>query len=304
MYKSNAKTVVITGCSSGFGRQVSEQLARRGDRVFATMRGTEGKNAKIAAEMRQLAVAEKINLQVLELDVTSSVSVDAAAAIIINECGAPDVVINNAGQMYIGFTESFSADELSRQLDVNVVGVHRVNRAFLPAMRQQGRGLFINISSVAGRLSAPFFGVYHASKWALEGYSLALRGELASSGVDVVLVEPGPFTTELFSSSPQPQDIDGRVASYPLMARQTLDNLAQTFEAMLKDPTLPTDPGLVVDRIITLIEMSAGNRPFRSVVGLDFGVTKQNADAVPFDAAVLEAFGMTEFATLKPSEFQ
>ncbi len=120
----------------------------------------------------------------------------------------------------------------------------------------------------------------------------------------MVLVEPGPFTTELFSSSPQPQDIDGRVASYPLMARQTLDNLAQTFEAMLKDPTLPTDPGLVVDRIITLIEMSAGNRPFRSVVGLDFGVTKQNADAVPFDAAVLEAFGMTEFATLKPSEFQ
>lgn len=298
------KTIVVTGCSSGFGRKVSEQLARRGDRVYATMRDIEGKNSGIANALRSLAEAEGIDLRVLEMDVTSSDSVDAAAAAVLAGSGAPDVVINNAGQMYIGFTESFSADELSRQLDVNVVGIHRVNRAFLPAMRKQGKGLFINISSVAGRLSAPFFGVYHASKWAVEGYSLALRGELASSGVDVVLIEPGPFSTELFSSSPKPQDADQRVASYPVQAQQTLANLGGAFESMLNDPTLPNNPDLVVARMVELIDMPAGSRPFRSVVGLDFGVSAQNAAAEPFDAAVLDAFGMTEFATLVPSELE
>lgn len=298
------KTIVITGCSSGFGRQVSEQLARRGDRVYATMRGIGDKNAAIANELRALAKAENLDLRVLEMDVTSSHSVDAAAKTVLAESGAPDVVVNNAGQMYIGFTESFTAEELTRQLDINVVGIHRVNRAFLPAMRKQGKGLFINISSVAGRLSAPFFGVYHASKWAVEGYSMALRGELASSGVDVVLVEPGPFTTSLFTSSPRPEDADARIASYPVVAQQTLATLATAFEGILNDPAAPTDPDLVVQRIIALADMPAGSRPFRSVVGLDFGVTAHNAAAEPFDAAVLEAFGMTTFATLQPSELE
>ena len=183
------KTVVITGCSSGFGRQLALNLARRGDRVFATMRGTKGKNAVAAEELAEAATREGLDLNVLELDVTSTASVEAAAADILAEAGAPDAVINNAGVMLTGFTEAFTAEEMTNQLDVNVVGIHRMNRAFLPAMRQRGRGLIINLSSIAGRLSAPFFGVYHASKWAVEGYSMALRGELACCGVDVVVVE-------------------------------------------------------------------------------------------------------------------
>ena len=162
------------------------------------------------------------------------------------------------------------------------------------------KGLIINLSSIAGRLSAPFFGVYHASKWAVEGYSMALRGELASSGVDVVVVEPGPFTTELFPTSPRPADTEGRVGTYPAVAQQTFDNMGKAFERMFKDPETPTDPRLVVDRIVELTEMEAGTRPFRSVVGVDFGVRKHNAAAEPFDAAVLEAFGMTSFARFTP----
>ena len=296
-----SRTVVVTGCSSGFGRQVSEQIARRGDRVYATMRGTEAKNAEIARELRALAVAEGIDLRVMEIDVTSTNSVDSAAAKILAESGAPDVVINNAGQMFVGFTEAFSPDELAKQLDLNVVGIHRMNRAFLPAMRKRGKGLIINLSSIAGRLGAPFFGVYQASKWAVEGYSMALRGELASSGVDVVVVEPGPFTTALFPSSPRPEDTEGRVGTYPAVALQTFENVGRAFEGMFKDPETPTDPRLVVDRIIALTEMNAGARPFRSVVGVDFGVRERNAAAEPFDAAVLEAFGMTSFATLASS---
>jgi short-subunit dehydrogenase len=138
--------------------------------------------------------------------------------------------------MFVGFTEAFSADELGKQLDINVVGIHRVNRAFLPAMRQDGKGLIINISSTAGRAAVPFFGVYHASKWGLEGYSLALRGELASSGVDVVVVEPGPFTTALFPSSPRPEDAEGRVATYPAAAHQTFEQMGAAFEGLFQDP--------------------------------------------------------------------
>jgi NAD(P)-dependent dehydrogenase (short-subunit alcohol dehydrogenase family) len=115
-----SRTIVVTGCSSGFGRQVSEQLARKGDRVYATMRDTAGKNTEIAHGVQALAAAEGLDLRVLELDVTSTSSVDSAAAKVLAESGAPDVVINNAGQMYVGITEAFSADELMNQLDVNL----------------------------------------------------------------------------------------------------------------------------------------------------------------------------------------
>jgi NAD(P)-dependent dehydrogenase (short-subunit alcohol dehydrogenase family) len=293
-----SRVVVVTGCSSGFGRQLAERLARRGDRVVATMRGTTGKNSAVARELDELASRESLDLRVLELDVTSTDSVDAAAATILAEPGAPDVLVNNAGQMFVGFTEAFTAEELTRQLDVNVVGIHRMNRAFLPAMRQRGSGLVVNLSSVAGRLGAPFFGVYHASKWAVEGYSMALRGELASSGIDMVVVEPGPFATELVPSSPRPEDREGRVATSPGVAHEALEGLGNAFDAMFADPETPTDPGMVVERIVELIDMEPGLRPFRSVVGVDVGVTARNAAVEPFDAAVLEAFGLTTFATL------
>jgi NAD(P)-dependent dehydrogenase (short-subunit alcohol dehydrogenase family) len=292
-------TAVITGCSSGFGKQLALKLARRGDRVYATMRGTAGKNAAVAAELKSQADGEGLDLRVLELDVTSTASVEAAAARVLAEAGAPDVLVNNAGVMYTGFTEAFTAEELSAQLDVNVVGIHRMNRAFLPAMRQRGHGLIINLSSVAGRLSAPFFGVYHASKWAVEGYSMALRGELASSGVDVVVVEPGPFQTALFDTSPQPIDREGRAATYPTIAHEAYKGVGAAFDGMFSDPGTPTDPAMVVQAMIALIDADAGHRPFRTVVGVDVGVRARNAAVEPFDAAVLAAFGMTEFATLK-----
>ena len=292
------KTVVITGCSSGFGKQLALDLARRGDRVYATMRGTKAKNAAAAEELAEAATREGLDLNVLELDVTSTASVDAAAADILAEAGAPDAVINNAGVMLTGFTEAFTPEEMTAQLDVNVVGIHRMNRAFLPAMRQRGRGLIINLSSIAGRLSAPFFGVYHASKWAVEGYSMALRGELACCGVDVVVVEPGPFATALFDVSPQPADVDQRVADYPEIARSAFQGVGDAFDGMFNDPDTPTDPDMVVKEIIALIDTPAGNRPFRTVVGVDVGVRERNAAVEPFDAAVLQAFGMTEFAML------
>ncbi|MDF1799968.1 MAG: SDR family oxidoreductase [Planctomycetota bacterium] len=293
-----SKTIVITGCSTGFGREAALRFARRGDRVFATMRGVEGKNAARAAELLAAAEAEQLALSVLELDVCDTASADAAAEAVLAESGAPDVVINNAGVMYVGVTEAFDPSELSAQLDVNVVGVHRVCRAFLPAMRAANRGLIINVSSVAGRLAIPTFGIYHASKWALEGYSASLRYELASSGVDVVLVEPGPFRTELFGQSPAPKDAEGRAASYPAAFTSAMEGMGAMFDTVLSDPEAPTDPALVVDLFLELTDMTPGSRPLRQAVGLDFGVEDYNQPAKDFDASVLAAMELTSIARI------
>ena len=293
------KMIVITGCSSGFGKQAAESLAREGHRVYATMRDINGRNAEKAAAMRALAESEGIDLRPLELDVCSDDSVNQAAAVVHAESGAADVVINNAGQMYVGITECFSAEELSRQLDVNIVGVHRVNRAFLPNMRERERGLVITVSSIAGRLSMPFFGVYHASKWAIEGYTQALRQELASSGVDMVLIEPGPFTTALFETSPQPEDSEERTAGYNPDVPATLEGMKTGFGEMFADDGVPTDPKIVVDRMIELIGMQPGQRPLRSVCGVDFGTRELNKVCEPMYAGTIAGLGLDEFVALK-----
>lgn len=295
------QTIVITGCSSGFGHDLALVLARAGHRVAATMRAPEGKNAEVAGSLGDVAESEGLDLRVIELDVTSGGSVDAAARTVLDAWGAPDAVVNNAGQMFLGVTEAFTPDEFTRQLDINVVGVHRVNRAFLPSMRARGAGLIMNVSSTAGRVAVPFVGIYHASKWALEGYSQALGGELASSGVDVVIIEPGPFTTALFPSSPQPEDSEGRTATYPAAVHEANASLGAAFEGLFADPDAPTDPAIVVDAMAELIEMAPGTRPLRTCLGVDFGVRDRNRTIEPFDTALLETMGMKDFTTLAAS---
>ena len=130
----------------------------------------------------------------------------------------------------------------------------------------------------------------------------ALRRELASSGIDVVVVEPGPFATALFPTMRTPEDRDGRVATYPEAAHQAFAGLGAAFEGIFKDPAAPTDPTLVVDRMIELTEMTPGTRPFRSVVGIDFGVRELNASVEPHEAALMDAMGLTAFATIAPAK--
>jgi NAD(P)-dependent dehydrogenase (short-subunit alcohol dehydrogenase family) len=167
-------------------------------------------------------------------------------------------------------------------------------------MRESRAGLIVNMSSVSGRFSGPFFALYHASKWALEGYSLALRAELASSGVDVVVVEPGPFRTELLSTSRKPLDKECRARSYPPVVHHSFNRFIHGFNSILDDPNSPIDPMLVVERVVSLLAMRAGTRPFRTVVGVDFGVINRNSAVAPFDEALLQDFGLTSFATIVP----
>lgn len=182
--------ILITGATSGIGRHAALSLAKRGHTVFATGRRQHA--------LRSLAQeAGDLNLHTLQLDVTRPASIaDVAAAIDKQTNGhGVDVLINNAGYGHMGPTEMVSDAHLRQQFDTNVFGLMSVTRTFLPAMRTRGKGRVINISSIGGRVTFPYMGVYNATKYAVESLSDALRVELARFGVQVVLVEPGPIRT-------------------------------------------------------------------------------------------------------------
>src|SRR6516162_2242410 len=175
------RIVLVTGSSSGFGRATAERFASRGWRVFASMR-----DPARGEPLRQRAAAKGWRLETPALDVTRDDSVEAAVGQVLRETGGRlDVLVNNAGYYAYGSLEEVSTDELRAQLETNVVGVHRVTRAVLPAMRARGAGAVVTIGSLAGRVALPMIAPYHASKWALEGMIEALRYELIPFGIRV-----------------------------------------------------------------------------------------------------------------------
>jgi NAD(P)-dependent dehydrogenase (short-subunit alcohol dehydrogenase family) len=178
------KTVLVTGASSGIGRATAAAFLDADWTVYATARDTD--------DIDDLAEA---GAKTQALDVTEQDDVDAAVDRVIEEDGRIDCLVNNAGYAQFGPMEDVTPDELHAQYDVNVYGPHRLSRAVLPHMREQEDGTIINMSSVSGRIATPGQGAYVSSKFALEGMSDAMRSELQRHGVDVVLVEPGPVST-------------------------------------------------------------------------------------------------------------
>src|SRR5262249_44035956 len=154
-----------TGASTGFGRLIAETAARKGYRVFASMRNVEGKNAANARELGELANRESVWLRALELDVTDDASAERAVAEALREGGRIDVLVNNAGYGLMGVTEAVTLEQARRIMDTNFFGAVRMNRAVLPQMRKQGSGLLVHISSGGGRVVVPSMGFYCASKW-------------------------------------------------------------------------------------------------------------------------------------------
>jgi short-subunit dehydrogenase len=187
---TTSKTVLITGATSGIGRMTALHLAKEGHHVIATGRK--------AAELTKLAVeAEGLRLETLRLDVTSPSSIaDAVAAVdLLTDGKGPDVLVNNAGFGVLGPSSEISDAEMRRQYETNVFGLMNVTRAFLPKMRERRAGRIINVSSVGGRITLPYFGVYNSTKYAIESLSDALRYELRPFGIDVALIEPGVIRT-------------------------------------------------------------------------------------------------------------
>jgi NAD(P)-dependent dehydrogenase (short-subunit alcohol dehydrogenase family) len=190
------RSVLVTGSSSGIGRATAERFAARGWRVFASMRRPEA-----GAPLRELAASKGWRLSTPALDVTDDASVAAAVGALLEETGGRlDVLVNNAGYYAWGPLEETTPDELRAQLETNVIGVLRVTRAVLPAMRARRAGAVVTLGSLSGLVALPVVGPYHASKWALEGMIEAWRLELAPFGVRMALVEPGPFDTSFYAN--------------------------------------------------------------------------------------------------------
>ncbi|MBM7046186.1 SDR family oxidoreductase [Rhizobium lusitanum] len=289
----SGKVVVVTGASSGFGKLTVLELARRGHTVVATMRDIEGRNAQVARELIDAAKAEGHGLQVLEMDVSNEASVNSTIEQVIKQHGKIDVLVNNAGLMPVGITEAYTVADVERLFAVNFFGAVRADRAVLPHMRAAGSGLLVHVTSLMGRVVFPFFGTYSASKFALEGLAEAYRYELKGFGIDSVIVEPGPFPSNLISSSPEPSD-QTVLASYGEVAAIPGQIKAHANDG--QDEANPPRPQRVADAIAELVEATE-RRPLRTVVmpeGLDFGVHRLNEAVRPIQNEMLTSFGMSE----------
>ncbi len=217
---SSIKTVLITGATAGIGRMTALHLAKLGHHVIAS-----GRKVVELAKLKE--EAGSLSLDTLVMDVTSATSIALAVETVSTLTGGKgvDVLVNNAGFGALGPTSEIDDAEMRRQYDTNVFGLMAVTRAFLPKMRERRRGRIINVSSVGGRITLPFFGVYNSTKYAVESLSDALRYELRPFGIDVSLIEPGVIRTNFeatavgnlaqFDSTPYAQ----AVAKYEQMSK-------------------------------------------------------------------------------------
>ncbi|MEM1308763.1 MAG: oxidoreductase [Cyanobacteria bacterium P01_H01_bin.153] len=243
------RTWLITGSSSGFGRALAEAVLAHGDRLIATARRPE----TLATLVNQYPDTSRA----IALDVTNPQQVKAAMQEAQAAFGQIDVVVNNAGYGLIGALEEVSDDQIRRNFETNLFGAIHVMRAVLPIMRAQGSGHIVNMSAIAGFTNELGFSIYGGAKFALEGVSEALRGEVAPFGINVTLVEPGPFRTEFIGRSLD--RVEAPMAIYEPTVGKFLNFLNQI------EGQQPGDPAKAANAIIRMVE--AENPPLRLVLG-------------------------------------
>ena len=287
-----SKIILITGASTGFGHDTALSLIGEGYKVFASMRDPLGKNSVHAQKLTAAGA------YVVELDVINEQSIEQAIQIVKDQAGHIDVLINNAGIASAGVTEAFSTEQMVALFDVNVFGVHRVIRSVLPMMRENKKGLIINVGSILGRVTFPFFGIYGASKYAVEALTDSLRYEVSQFGVDVALVQPSAYPTDMYGSAQQPLNTDcvesyGDVGEIP---GAMFSSFMSMFEAA--DAPKPHD---IAEAIVELIKTPDGQRPARTVVGNSFGSEAINAAVAPIQNAVMQTLGLGHLEALKKS---
>ena len=207
-----SKAVLITGCSTGIGRATAEHLAARGHTVYATARRVDA-----------VADLEAKGCRALALDVTDEASMRAAVEAVVAEHGAVGALVNNAGYSQSGALETLDMDDVRRQFETNVFGLLRMSQLCLPGMREQRRGRIVNISSMGANFVFPGGGIYHATKYAVDAMSDALRFEVRAFGVDVVIVQPGLIRTAFgeTAASGTPSEADGPYAKFNATVAKT-----------------------------------------------------------------------------------
>ena len=185
------RTIFITGSSSGLGRAAAKLFAARGWKVVATMRNPERENE----------LADLLGVVLLPLDITDQAQIERAAAKAVSGGGGVDVVFNNAGYGMAGPLEGLTDEQILRMVSTNLMGAVRTTKAFIPHFREKRAGLFINTTSIGGLITVPFNSIYHATKWALEGWSESMAFELNQLGIGMKTVSPGGMKTDFFTRS-------------------------------------------------------------------------------------------------------
>ena len=258
------QVIVITGASSGFGALTARALAKAGHTVYAGIRETKGRNAAQVEAAAAFAKEDGVDLRTVELDVASDASVEAGIAAVIAEQGRIDTIIHNAGHMSFGPAEAFTPEQFAELYDINVLSTQRVNRAVLPHMRRQGKGLVVWVSSSSTRGGTPpYLSPYFAAKAAMDSLAVSYASELTRWGIETAIIVPGAFTkgTNHFAHSGSPADKarateydNGPYAGVP---DQALKGLASLEPA-------DADAASVATAIVDVIDMPFGTRPFRT----------------------------------------
>lgn len=265
------QTILITGCSSGIGRATAKHFAARGWNVAATMRNSED-SGDLGGE----------NVLIVPLDVTDRTSIDQAIEDTIERFGAVDVVVNNAGYAVIGALEAISPEKIEQQFAVNVFGTIAVTQAALPQFRAQNGGLIINISSIVVRFNYPLGSIYDASKFAIEGFSEAMRFELESIGARIKLVEPGLIASDFGTRSMQFAHDPALTAYLPLV-----EAMAAKFTETAESPEV------VAETVWTVAHDDAPTLRYPAGTAAVAGLADRDAlDDLTFYARTKERFGI------------
>src|SRR6202795_4875466 len=292
------QVIVITGASSGFGRLSANALAKAGHTVYASMRDTRGRNAPQVADVEKYARDNNVDLHPIELEVGSQASADAAIAQIVAEQGRLDVVMHNAGHMSFGPAEAFTPEQLAELYDVNVLSTQRVNRAALPQLRKQKRGLvvWVSSSSSAGG-TPPYLAPYFAAKAGMDALAVVYARELTRWGIETSIIVPGAFTggTNHFAHAGSPDD-KARVSEYEAGPYAGFANQVRNGFASI----VPADANVegVADAIVKVVDAPFGKRPFR----VHYDPTQDGAEVVNMvsdrvRAELIRRIGLTDVLT-------
>lgn len=294
-------TVLVTGASSGIGNSIARMVAAAGHTVYASMRALDGRNAPQAQALLEFAAENDVDLRVLDLDVTAQDSADTAVATIIDEAGRLDTVVHNAGHLVIGFAEAFSAEEIARLFDVNVLGQHRVNRAALPFLRAAGTGYLLYVGSTTTPARPPFMAPYVTSKVAGDALAETTAYELRPFGIETTIVLPGALTegTNHFPNASHPADAD-RTEAYSRLDALMRESLSGATNSN-PDGAVEASPDAVGGEVARLLALPHGTRPLHALVdyqqsGLERVLGPQEA----VTAEMLRRFGMDQLLTVSP----
>lgn len=267
--------VLITGAATGIGNLTAKALAAAGHTVYASMRDPAGRNAAHAREFLGIARRDGVDLRVVELDVQSQESAGRAAKTVLGEVGQLDVVVHNAGHLVVGYAEAFTAEDIARLFDINVLGAQRVNRAVLPHMRARRSGTLLYVGSTTSVDVPPFMGPYVASKSAFDVLAQTTRYEVSQFGIETTIIMPGAFTrgTEHFPNASRASDeavtqaysaLDPMVARYDEATEGLRRHKAQHERAGRATISPQSCPLYVAHVLPAAMELAGGRRPPRA----------------------------------------